>query len=649
MQSSNSAEATDPPLLRKHSQFRHFQTRFADYPSIRVFYKPHPQAEKIPNDPEPLPLLVFIHGLGGSLAQFNSVLSSLTNVAPCLGIDLPGCGRSKFAPKDWNSYRTEALVTLLDQVIEEYRIAQEGQTNRGVVLISHSMGCSLSTLLASQTSPYHVKTRDYVRGVIAICPKAEPPTADQSKAFRRLLWIPGPLFNIFRWWDRRGGVDSASVRRFVGREAGVDTRKLQLRFNAQSKTPVWRRMAWGCLPDYDGQGRGTGGLPGPMVWQGLKVPLCLIAGEADVVTKPEEAQIIINAIKQKPLPPHTVDDDPLPDASKLFDTEESPPTRFRSSDKEYGLQPTTTVTTVTTDSASLTNVPSETNTNTIRSTVLPFPASHGLLYDHATYRTVAGLIQDFLTESICFHLSLGWQLQHLTTSGKWDVKNLTKWQGVVPVSDPIGRPQPIFRALKTLRKQDEKHTPNVFVKEWHDKIYAIVDISHDSPTYDPAEIEAGGIQYHKFPTVSKIPPTVQEVQDFISLVERLRGEIDNKYPNSTPDGSSHPTKPVIAVHCHYGYNRTGFFIVSHLVEKQGYRLEDAIAEFGQQRPPGIRHDHFIDTLYVRYTVGLRRPGTGNDDEQPTKVGGIGASSIPGRSQGGKKMDVDREGDESVSE
>ena len=660
MQSSNSAEATDPPLLRKHSEFHAFRTDFSSYPAIRVFYRPHPQAEKIPNEPQPLPLLVFIHGLGGSLSQFNGLMSSLVNVAPCLGIDLPGCGRSKFAPRDWKSYETGALVALLDTVIERYRKAQDGQPDRGVILIAHSMGCSLSVALASTTSPYPSAIRKHVKGLVAICPKAEPPNPEQVRLFRRLLCIPGPLFEVFRMVDRWGGAESKSVRRFVGSEAGIDARKLQLRFNEQSKTPVWRRMAWGTLPDYDEVNGRKGGLPGLDIWKGLDIPLCFIAGEADVVTKPEEVQVILDAMNDIPSPGRPINDSIIPDASQLQETNSASALSEGAGDDAFGVVPSTT------ERINVRRAP------IIRSTVLPAPAAHGLLYDHATYRTVAGLIQDFLSDHICSHLSLGWQLQHLTTSGKWDVKNLAKWQGVAPVSAPIGPPeQPIFRALKTLRKQDEVHTPQQFVADWRDRIFAIVDISHDSPTYDPAELEAGGIQYHKFPTVSKIPPTVQEVQDFISLIERLRAEIQNTYhpaehtessENSTlatektesniPIASINPATapsstrpsigqdPVIAVHCHYGYNRTGFFIVCYLVEILGYKLEDAISEFARQRPPGIRHDHFIDSLYVRYTVGLKRPG--KDERKARDGNGHGRSiGLRGGAVGGEKGELTR--------
>ena len=88
---------------------------------------------------------MFIHGLGGSIAQFSPILISLSNLAPCLALDLPGCGASGFEPKSWDAYTTEALVQLLAVVIEAHRAADEGQP---VVLVGHSMGCSLAALLA---------------------------------------------------------------------------------------------------------------------------------------------------------------------------------------------------------------------------------------------------------------------------------------------------------------------------------------------------------------------------------------------------------------------------------------------------------------------------------------------------------------------
>lgn len=593
------AATTDPPLLKKHSNFHTYTTRFTTYPRIRTFYHAHPQAEKLPEEVRPLPLLVFVHGLGGSLAQLAPLMGSLINVASCVGIDFPGCGLSAFSPTHWEAYSIEAMVALLDETIKKHR--SEGQQ---VVLIAHSLGCAISATLLSKASKIGSDARKHVSALVAICPPASNPSEKQLQTFRRLLSVPSPIFNVFRWWDRRGGLNSNSVRRITGGSAGVDTRKLQMRFNEQSQTPVWRRMAWGSLPEYSPDGKSQRGLPGQEIWAGVEAPVFFIAGEADTLTKPENVDILIRymraQVNDKSQVPSQRSNNLVPDASLSAPSAVSD---ARADERHFGLDPTSTRIT-------------DKKHRPIKSTLLPAPASHALIYDHATYRTVAGLISDFLISHVSSHLSLGWQLQQLTTSGKWDVKNLAKWKGVIPVSETIGNDGGgIFRALKTLREQDEEHTPVKFASKWHGKIFALIDISHDSPIYDPGQLEKGGIQYHKFPTVSKIPPTVAEVRDFIALVERLRAEIaevrDNKSDN---DGSlaaveHEKAPPAIGVHCHYGYNRTGFFIVCYLIEKQGYLVQDAINEFERKRPPGIRHDHFIDTLWVRYSVGLKRAPT----------------------------------------
>ena len=141
----------------------------------------------------------------------------------------------------------------------------------------------------------------------------------------------------------------------------------------------------------------------------------------------------------------------------------------------------------------------------------------------------------------------------------------------------------------------------------------MVDISHESPVYDPQALDRGGVSYHKFPTVSKIPPTAEEVRDFIKLVDRLRKE-SPKFPSlqsppTTTDLQMSSSRPLIGVHCHYGFNRTGFFICAYLIEREGFTVQQAIDEFRKKRPPGIRHEHFLDTLFVRYCVGLRRAPT----------------------------------------
>ncbi|KAI9786012.1 MAG: hypothetical protein M1816_008164 [Peltula sp. TS41687] len=574
------AAHTDPGLLKKHSSFRSYTTQVHGftYSKVRVFYRSHPHADQLPQSPQPLPLFVFIHGLGGSLAQFQPLLKSLVNLSPCLGIDLPGCGVSSFSPRSWEAYTPEALVELISTVIEDFR---DKEASQDIIFIGHSMGCSLSALLASPSSPYPYQLAECTQGLVAICPRITNFSPEQVRTARTLLRVPNPLFDLWRKWDRRGGIDSASVSRFVGKKADRETRELQLRFNTQSRSAVWRRMVFGLLRLYDRDGRQVDGVSGPEVWAGLDIPVLLVAGEDDLVTKPEEVEKISNILRNEgDLMTRNIESE-----SRAVGNTDLPPNR---DDMSSG------------DPSSVSRAFRKAG-KVVKAVILPSPASHSLLYAPATSRTLAGLISDFLAAHVCSRLSLGWQLQYLSTEGKWDVKNLAKWKAVAPVSEPIGG---VFRAMKTLREVDEEHCPEEFVRHWRGRIRDVIDISHESPVYDPRGLERGGIAYHKFPTVSKIPPTMEEVEDFIKLVDRLT--MTDRSTNDETGVQHDDQQRLIVVHCHYGFNRTGFFIVSYLVERRGYELQLAIDEFAKSRPPGIRHEHFIDTLYLRYLLALRR-------------------------------------------
>ncbi|CEL09103.1 Putative Dual specificity phosphatase catalytic domain protein (AFU_orthologue; AFUA_1G03540) [Aspergillus calidoustus] len=568
---SMDADDTDPGLLKKHSTYLSYSTSVAKYPSIRTFYRPHPQMDKFPTEPSPIPLLVFVHGLG--------------------------CGLSSFAPTSWDAYTIEALAELLATAIDQHRDKEAGQ---GVVLVGHSLGCSISALLASSTSPLKHALKEHILSLVAVCPSGTPPSSSETSTNRRLLNIPSFVFELWRRWDRRGGIDSNSVTRFVGGEADADTRGLQVRYNKQSQTPVFRRMAWGALPQYSGPNdKPIGGLPGEGVWAGVRTPVLLVAGQSDTVTKPIEVQKILKYLGDASVSAAegTNGSAAIPDASG-FEEQGPKSSDSRADEEKFGVQPQEgekKITNGTTGSGK--------PRRAVKTVILPAPASHGLLYDRATYRTLAGIIQDFVAQHADHRLNLGWQLQYLNTSGKWDVKNLAKWKKVPPVSERIAN---TFVALKMLREVDEEHNPTLFSQAHRDDIYAVIDISHESPVYNPASLEAGGIHYHKYPTVSKIPPTPDEVRDFVALVDRLQKEITEKMESS---GEPKGPRPVIGVHCHYGFNRTGFLIVSYLIERCGFGVQEAIDEFEKRRPPGIRHGHFIDTLFVRYCVGLRRAPT----------------------------------------
>lgn len=503
---------------------------------------------------------MFVHGLGGSVAQFNALLTSLTPIASCLAVDLPGCGLSQFEPQDWDSYSTDALVELLEQVIEDHRDTTAGQ---GVVFIGHSMGSSLAALLANPRQP-KTELHRHVLGLVGICPTAGQFIEKQVRLIRTLLWLPGFLFDVWRAWDRRGGLESPSVHRFVGRDADAESKRLQYVYNCQSRTPVWRRMAWGALPTFL-NGAPSNGIATLDVWAGLSLPIFLVGGQDDHVVAPEEIDRIVSALERKEA----------------------------ASDSETSVTADGTDGTTGADAAAgLPALPLHPR-RVVVSTKLPSPAGHGLLYAPPTVPILAGLISDFLSSHVTGRLSLGWQLQFLCKDGKWDVKNLEKWQNVAPVSAPIGG---VFRAIKTLREVDEEHCPRVFGEKWGNIIKDVIDISHDNPVYDPRGLEEGGIRYHKYATLSKVPPNDAEIKGFIDLVDRIRAEQKEQAEAKGWDESY-----AIGVHCHYGFNRTGFLIACYLVERCGLTAKEAIDAFAEARPNGIKHEHFKDRLHVRYS------------------------------------------------
>ncbi|KAL7946760.1 hypothetical protein V8C42DRAFT_318725 [Trichoderma barbatum] len=598
--------ATDPALLRNHSQFKSYKTSRFEYPEIRVFYRQHVKADQLPKKPAPLPLLVCIPGLGGSVAQFYPLLRSLVDLAPCLAIDWPGGGRSKFAPTQWEAYSSEALLELLEVIIEDHRDKEHDQ---GVVLIAHSMGTALSAGLANKKLPHKTSLAKHIVGLVAICPVSGPMEEAKVTMIKRLFWIPGWIFALWRAWDGRGGLTSTSVSRFVGEGAPTELRLMQYRYNQQSRTPVWRRMAYGALPTQYQDAKPVGGIPGLDVWAGLDIPVYLIGGEKDNVTSPKEIDKIEDAF-------HSMDDaavsdgtEQAPDASgpgspasingsTHLDADNNGLTVEDAEDTDFGDSPSTPV-----EYPPELPPQSQHPTRAVRSIVLTGAANHTLLYSPRTVRALAGLVSDFLAEHITQRLSLAWQLQHLSREGKWDVKNLIKWQSVKPVSEPIGPSgKPVFRVLKTLREVDDVHCPKVLADNWGHIIKDVIDISKDQPVYDPRGLERRGIHYHKFPTVSKIPPDGDTVDLFIKLVDSIR---EAQHERAVTEGWTDPDQCVVGVHCHYGYNRSGYFVVCYLVERCGFALPDAIEAFKTARPNGIRHSHFLDKLYMRYNLEER--------------------------------------------
>ncbi|XP_044267680.1 mRNA-capping enzyme [Tribolium madens] len=113
-----------------------------------------------------------------------------------------------------------------------------------------------------------------------------------------------------------------------------------------------------------------------------------------------------------------------------------------------------------------------------------------------------------------------------------------------------------------------------------------IDLTNTTRFYDKEEVEDEGCKYIKLQCRGHgETPSKEQTNTFIQLVHNFI--------------THHPLEK-IAVHCTHGFNRTGFLIVSYLVEKMDMELELAIETFAKMRPPGIYKGDYLTELYSRY-------------------------------------------------
>ncbi|XP_018329684.1 mRNA-capping enzyme [Agrilus planipennis] len=118
------------------------------------------------------------------------------------------------------------------------------------------------------------------------------------------------------------------------------------------------------------------------------------------------------------------------------------------------------------------------------------------------------------------------------------------------------------------------------------KIGLWIDLTNTKRFYNKQEVEEHDCRYLKMQCRGHgETPSEEQTAFFIKMVHNFILQ-----------------KPLecIAVHCTHGFNRTGFLIVSYLVEKMDLGVEVALEMFANVRPPGIYKEDYIRELYRRY-------------------------------------------------
>ncbi|KAJ3370467.1 hypothetical protein GGF31_004056 [Allomyces arbusculus] len=194
--------------------FQHARYLTVNGKVLRVLHR-HGPAEK--------PAVVFLHGMGGNLAQWAPLMEKVSEVAEVVGVD----------PDD---YRTLAMV---DDIAAA--LAATLPPTRDLVLVCHSYGCCMGTYLAASRGQ-HFASR--IRGMVFLGGRAlMPPTA--ITATRKLATLPSPVLTLLRLYDRWGGINSASVNRYLGPTSPCDLRALQAVWNRHLENAQLKALAGG--------------------------------------------------------------------------------------------------------------------------------------------------------------------------------------------------------------------------------------------------------------------------------------------------------------------------------------------------------------------------------------------------------------------
>lgn len=113
-----------------------------------------------------------------------------------------------------------------------------------------------------------------------------------------------------------------------------------------------------------------------------------------------------------------------------------------------------------------------------------------------------------------------------------------------------------------------------------------IDLTNTKRFYDRQTVETKDCQYVKLKCRGHgETPSREQTHSFIEIVDSFTTE--------------HPLE-YIGVHCTHGFNRTGFLIVSYMVERMDCSVEAAIMAFANSRPPGIYKQDYINELFSRY-------------------------------------------------
>lgn len=204
------------------------------------------------------PVMVFVHGWGGSLRYWRSTAQALSDRFDCLLYDLPGFGRTPTSPNF--SYELETYAEDLKGLLDKLNL-------QGVYLNSHSMGASIAAIFAS-TYPERLKK------LILTCNGI----FEYNKlAFETFYLFGGYVVKFrYRWFTQIPGLDRLFMARFLHRPINSGDRQAFL----EDFVLADQRAALGTI--YTSVSKKAVETM-PEKFSLLQIPTLLISGEKDII------------------------------------------------------------------------------------------------------------------------------------------------------------------------------------------------------------------------------------------------------------------------------------------------------------------------------------------------------------------------------
>jgi pimeloyl-ACP methyl ester carboxylesterase len=222
--------------------------------------------------PTSRPVLVFVHGWGGSLRYWQATARALADTYDCLLYDLRGFGRS----------RTDAgtTVTLADCVADLVQLLAHLGVDRCAVM-AHSMGSSIAVLFLQEFGARVDKAVLACGGVF----EYDAVAFGIFRQFGKLVVQVRP-----RWLTQVPGMDWLVMRRFLHRGLPQQDRQEFLEDYLMAEDAA----ALGTMFDAVSQ---ASAIALPQAYQSLQMPTLMLAGQFDRIIPPPlgEAAARLNA------------------------------------------------------------------------------------------------------------------------------------------------------------------------------------------------------------------------------------------------------------------------------------------------------------------------------------------------------------------